>query len=71
MDQEDSWYTLIPDMVHQDKLAKLGLQDINPLASLSSTGSQDAEMYTPNELRGFWESIHINADSRRALMKNW
>ena len=51
MDQEDSWYTLTPDIVHQDKPAIFGPQDVNPVASHAFTGSQDAGMYTRNELK--------------------
>ena len=68
-DQEDSWYTLTPGIVHQDKPAIFGPQDFKPVASHTFTGSQDADMYTCNELRGFWDSILINAASRTALKK--
>ena len=53
MDQEDSWYTLTPGIVHQDKPAIFGPQDISPVASHTFTGSQDAGLYTRNELKGF------------------
>ena len=69
MDQEDSWYTLTPGNVHQDKPAIFGPQDISPVASHTFTGSQDAGMYTRNEPQGFWDSILINAASRTALKK--
>ena len=67
MDQGDSWYTLTPGIVHQDKPAKFGPQDITPVASHTFTGSQDAGIYTRNELKGFWDSILINTASRTAL----
>ena len=35
----------------------------------SLTGSQDAGVYTRNELRGLWDNILINAASRSALKK--
>ena len=69
MDQEDSWYTLTPGIVHQDKPAIFGPQDISPVASHAFTGSQDACMYTRNELKGFWDSILINAASRTTIKK--
>ena len=53
MYQEDSWYTLTPGIVHQDKPAIFGPQDISPVASHTVTGSQDAGMYTRNELKDF------------------
>ena len=68
-DQEDSWYTLTPGIVHQDKPAIIGPQDFNPLVSHTFTGSQDAGMYTRNELKGVWDSIRVNAASRAALKK--
>ena len=67
MDQEDSWYTLTPGIIHQDKPAIFGPQDFSPVASHTFTGSQDAGMYTRNERKGFWDSILINAASRTAL----
>ena len=69
MDQEDSWYTLTPDNVQQDKPAIFGPQEFNPVAFHTFTGSQDAGMYTRNEFKGFWDSILINAPSRTALKK--
>ena len=54
MDHEDSWYTLTPGIVHQDRPAISGPKKITPLSAQSLTGSQDAGMYTRNELRGFW-----------------
>ena len=53
MDQENSWYTLTPGIVHQDKPAIFGTQNISPVASRSFTGSQDAGMYTRKEPKGF------------------
>ena len=67
MDQEDSWYTLTPGIIHQEKPAKFGPQNFNPVVSHTFTGSQDAGMYTRNELKGFWDSILINAASRTAF----
>ena len=67
MDQEDSWYTLTPGIVHQDRPAIFGPKKITPMSAQSLTGSQDAGMYTRNELRGFWDNILINAASRTAL----
>ena len=69
MEQEDSWYTLTPGIVHQDRPALFGPKKIKPVTSQSLTGSQDAGMYTRNDLRGFWDNILINAASRTALKK--
>ena len=69
MDQENSWYTLTPGIVHQDKPAIFGPQDINPVAFHTFTGSQDSGLYTRNGLKGIWDSILINAASRTALRK--
>ena len=44
MDQEDSWYTITPDIVHQDRPAVFGPKDVSPVAVHSFTGSQDAGM---------------------------
>ena len=49
MDQEDSWYTLTPFIVHEDKPAVFELQDVSPVASHTFTGSQDADIHTRNE----------------------
>ena len=69
MDQEDSWYTLTAGIVHQDRPAIFGPKEITPMSAQSLIGSQDAGMYTRNELRGFWDNILINAASRTALKK--
>ena len=69
MDQEDSWYTLTPGIVHQDRPAVFGPKHVSPVAVHSFPGSQDAGMYTRNELSNFWDSILISAASRNSLMK--
>ena len=69
MDQEDSWYTLTPGIVHQDRPAVFGLKDVSPVAIHSFPGSQDSGMYTRSELSSFWDSILISADSRNSLKK--
>ena len=68
-DHEDTWYSLTPGIVHQDQTAILGPQDISPIVFHSFTEWQDAGMHTRNELRGFQDSILINAASRTALKK--
>ena len=67
MDQEDSWYTLTPGIVQQDRPAIFGPKKLTPMTAHFLTGSQDASMYTRNELRGFWDNVLINAASRTAL----
>ena len=69
MHQEDSWYTLTPGIVHQDRPAIFGPGKITPMSTQSLTGSEDAGMYTRNELHGFWDNILVNAASRTALKK--
>ena len=69
MDQEDSWYTLTPGIVHQDKPALFGPKKVTPMTPQPPTGSQDAGMYIRRELRGFWDNILFNAASRTALKK--
>ena len=66
MDQEDSWYTLTPGIVHQDRPAMFGPEDVSPVAIHSFAGSQDVGMYTRSELSSFWDSILISAASRNA-----
>ena len=45
MEQEDSWYTLTPGIVHQDTWHRvLGPKDVSPVAVLSFPGSQGAGM---------------------------
>ena len=69
MDQEDSWYVLAPGIVHQDRPAIFGTKKPTPMTAQPLIGSQDAGMYTRDELRGFWGNILINAASRTALKK--
>ena len=68
MEQENSWYTLTPGVVHQDKPAVFGPTDVSPVA-VHFSGSQDAGMYTRSELSSFWDSILISVASRGALKK--
>ena len=69
IDQEDSWYTLKHGIVHQDRPAVFGPEDVSPVAVHFFPGSQDAEKYTRSELSSFWDSILISAASRNALKK--
>ena len=69
MDQEDSWYTLTPGIVHQDRPAAFQPEDVSPGAVHSFPGSQDAGMYTRSELSSFWDSNLISAAFRNALKK--
>ena len=69
MDQEGSWYTLTPGIVHQDRPAIFGPKQVTPMTAQTLIGSQDPGMYTRNELRGFWDNILNNAASRTALKK--
>ena len=66
-DQKDFLYSLTPGIVHQGKPEIFGPEDLYKNASHSFTGSQNAGMYTRNELRCFWDGILINAVSRTAL----
>ena len=67
MDQENSWYTLTPGIVHQYRPAVFGPKDVSPVAVYSFPGTQDVGMYTSSELSHFWDSILISAASRNAL----
>ena len=69
MYQEDSWYTLTPGIVQQDRPTVFGPKDVSPAAVHSFPGSQDAGMYTRSELSSFWDSILNSAASRNALKK--
>ena len=69
MDQEGSWYTLTPGIVHQDRPAVFGPNYVSPVAVHSFPGSQDAGMYTRSELSNFWDSVLISAASQNALKK--
>ena len=69
MDQEDSWYTLTPGIVHQDRLNVFGPKDVSPVAVHSFPGSQDARLYTRSKLSNFWDSILISAASKNSLKK--
>ena len=69
MDQEDSWYTLTPGILNQDRPAVYGPKDVSPVAVHGFPGSQDARMYTRKELSSFWDSILTSAASRIASKK--
>ena len=53
MDQEDSWHTLTPGIVHQERPAVFRPKNVSPVAVHSFPVSQDAGMYTRNELSNF------------------
>ena len=57
--EQDSWCTLTPGIVHQDRPAVFGHKDISPVAVLSFPGPQDAGMYTRSVFSSFWDSILI------------
>ena len=57
MDQEDSWCTLTPGIVHRDRPAVFGPKDVSPVAVCFFPGSQDAGMYTRSELSSFWDNL--------------
>ena len=65
MDKGKSWHSLTPGMVHPDTPAIFGPQDVKSSASHFFVGLPDAGIYTQIELRGFWDSILINAASRK------
>ena len=67
MDQEDSWYTLTPAILHQDRPAVFGPKDVPPVAVHFFPVFQDSGLYTRSELSGFWDSISISAASQKAL----
>ena len=67
--QEDSWYTLTPGILHQDRPAVLGPKDVSLVVVNFFPGSEDAGMYSRRELSSFWDSILISAASRNALKK--
>ena len=69
MDLEDSWHTLTPGIVQQDRPAVFVPRDVFPVAIHSFPASQDAGMYTRSEPSNFWDSILISAASRNALKK--
>ena len=69
LDQEDSWYTLTPGIVHKDRTAVFGPKDVSPVAVHSFSGFQDAGMYTRSELTNFWDSILMSAASLNAFKK--
>ena len=68
-DQADSRYTLTPSIVQQDQPATFGHKQVTPVAAQSLTVSHDAGTYTRSELRGFRDSMLINAASKSALEK--
>ena len=69
MDQEDSWSTLTPGILHQEKPAVFGPKKVTTMTAQSLTGSYDAGMYTRSKLGGFWDNILNIAASRTALKK--
>ena len=69
MDQKDSFYTLTPATVHQNRSAVFGSRDVSPVAIHSFFVSQDAGMYTSGELSSLWNNMLISVASGEALKK--
>ena len=65
MDQEDSWYTLTPGIVHQDKPAIFGPQDISPVASHSITGSLITDQLQPPTISSVDASFKLTSSRRK------
>ena len=63
MDQEDSWYTLRPGILHQDRRLCSGPKTA-AVAVHSFTRSHDAGMYTRSDFSSFWDSMLMSAASR-------
>ena len=70
-DQEDSWYTLTPGIIHQERPALIGPKDVSPVPVHYFPGSQDDGMCNTSELSSFWDSILISAASPYAIRKFW
>ena len=70
MDQEDSWYTLTPGLVHHNRPVAFGPKDVSTVAFCSFPGSQDVGMYTRSELSSSWDSTWISVASRNAMKKS-
>ena len=69
MDQRDSWYTLTPGIVHEDRPAVFGPQEVSPIQFIYFAGSQVAGMYTRSQLNTLWDSMLTSAATQKASKK--
>ena len=69
MEDENSWFTIIPTLEHRKRPAVFGPKDVTPVSRKSFGGAGDAGIYIRAQLKEFWDNIPISAASRKALQK--
>ena len=61
MEDENSWFTITPNLEHRKRPAVFGPKDVTPVSSKAFGGAGDAGIYTRAKLSEFWDSIFISA----------
>ena len=57
MQDQDSWFSLNPELTHSDRPAIFGPKEISPFTKDAFDESDDAGMYTKGQLSDFWDNI--------------
>ena len=69
MEDENSWFTITPNLEHRKRPAVFGPKDATPVSRRVLGGARVAGIYTRAQLSEFWDNILISAASRKALQK--
>ena len=68
-DQNDSWYSLTPEITHRDRPGVFAPKDIYPFTTQKFPQSAKAGIYTKGQLSVFWDAIPMSSASKNALQK--
>ena len=69
MEDENSWFTITPNLEHRKRPAVFEPKDVIPVFRRAFGGAGDAGIYTRAQLSEFCDNILISAASRKALQK--
>ena len=69
MDDENSWFSLTPQITHRDRPAIFSPKDVAPFTRDQFPQSINAGMYTKGQLTEFWDNILMSSASKNALQK--
>ena len=70
MDAPNTWYQLIPEPVHFKTPTLFEPHSIGHITPFSNYDTQRAGMYTPGQLKDFWDNVIHNAASKSVLKKS-
>ena len=69
VNQEDSWYSLRPEITHRDRPAVFAAKDISPFTTRKFPQSAKVGVYTKGRVSEFWDAILMSSALKNALQK--